>query len=153
VASDGAGGGAGVGAKLEVAESRFFMPSLFMMSMTRSTASPPICKPKLPPPMVKKAERSSLWSAATGDAFTVPAADNEPAFEQRGNDSHTLGEPSTFLRDALVGRALDFVETVAADSTRCGLEYLLPQRRREGWSVDRDLVPEHGAFACAHLRD
>src|SRR5205085_5590951 len=35
--------------------SRFSTPSLFIITNTKSTACPPICNPKLPPPIEKKA--------------------------------------------------------------------------------------------------
>src|SRR5271166_5722808 len=40
---------------LNLLESNFSMPSLFMINITKSTASPPICTPQLPPTTLKGA--------------------------------------------------------------------------------------------------
>src|ERR1700691_973315 len=52
----------------------------------------------------------SLGSAATGDTSAVAGTEDESSVEQRGDDGDALGRSEHFLRNALIGSGLNFVE-------------------------------------------
>ncbi len=80
------------------------MPSWFMMSMTRSTACAPICRPKLPPLMVKNAGAlQPLGVRQLATPRPITGAYDEPALEHGGNHGDAFSRSQNLFRNALVG--------------------------------------------------
>jgi hypothetical protein len=80
-----------------------------MMSGDQTTARAPICKPELPPLMVKNAGALSPWECGNWQRRVRSGAD-ESAFEHGRDYSHAFGRSQDFLRNALIGSRLDLFE-------------------------------------------
>src|SRR5215469_9409829 len=90
-----------------------------MMSITRSTACPPICRPKLPPSMAKKAgalHPLGVRQLATPRPYRAPKTN--PPFSMEGTTATHSAEPSTSWGMPVSGALWISSRTAAADRTR-----------------------------------
>ena len=111
MASDGAGGGAGIGAEFELAGEQVIHAILVHdqhdeigglgADLQAETATADSEEGGCAP---------AFFSAATGNAFAITAADDEACVEQGRNHGHTFGRTEYFFGDTLVRGGLDFVE-------------------------------------------
>src|SRR5882762_2021270 len=80
-------------------------PRSFMTRKTKSVASPPICKPKLPPSSAYMAGAPQgpevLTGAAHHRAAAVAAPNNKRRFQHRRHDHHATGFVNKVLRDVI----------------------------------------------------
>jgi len=91
-------------------ESSLCIPFSLLMTITRSTASAPICVPQLPPAILMNAGAPALRRPARGRTLAVLGSEDESAFYEMGYDRHALCPLHSLLRNAPVRRGHDLVQ-------------------------------------------
>jgi len=92
VTSNGAGGGAGIGSELELARKQVIHATLVHDQHDDISCLATDLQAETAAADGEESGRAPAgWSAATGDASAVTAAEHETSVEQRRNHGHTVG--------------------------------------------------------------